>query len=106
MAACTEYGGRGTGPVLRTIKGHGVTVTLEDDLEFDLRPPFPAVCNARTASEAATALLKSMDQLELDLQQVDVPNFDAGAFLRDLQEFLERVATRGLDGEAKRDPGK
>ena len=48
---------------IRTIKAHGITVSTEDALEFDLRPHFAEVHNVRTESDLAGALLSSIDQI-------------------------------------------
>jgi len=81
---------------IRTLKAHGITVSVEDTLEFGLRPDFAEIRNVRTESELAAALLLAIDQAKSALSRLDIPNFDKDLFLADLKGFLERTKGRGV----------
>jgi hypothetical protein len=83
-------------PGLRTIKAHGLTVSTEDTLEFDLRPLFADVRSARTESEVAAAILPAITHVKPALRKLKVADFDLGLFLGDFEGFLARVQKNGL----------
>jgi hypothetical protein len=80
---------------VRQTKGHGLTVRIEDALEFTVRPEFESVVNASNEAELAKALLPALKEVEPSVIDLRVPNFDSQKFLGDLEAFLETAASRG-----------
>ena len=79
----------------RTIKAHGVVVSIEDALEFTLRPSYGALGGVRSESQLACIILPELQRVKLGLVQLSIPNFSLDAFLTDLAAFLGRACERG-----------
>lgn len=80
---------------VRTTKAHGISVSTEDVLEFDLRPSSEDVRCARSEPELARAILPALSQAAPGVRKLKIPDFDMGRFLSDLTAFFERASERG-----------
>lgn len=83
-------------PGKRTIKAHGLVVSIENVLEFTLRPSYAALCHVRTEAQLACAILPEVELAKSDLVRLSIPDFDLDMFLSDFAVFLERACRQGL----------
>jgi hypothetical protein len=71
----------------------GVSIWLEDTLEFDIILQIEDVRRAVSTAELAEILRKAFEASYLSLQRTKIPNFDMMRTLRDLDEILKRIAS-------------
>lgn len=82
-------------PGTRILKGHGLTVKVEDTLEFSIRPSFETISTAANEKDLAAAIVPALALVAPELLKLRVPDFDMQRFLSDLEVFLRRSAVTG-----------
>jgi hypothetical protein len=76
-------------PGTREITGHGVTVRLEDELEFSIRPVFSDICGVTTEAELAAALVPAIAAINRIWRGLKSHNSACVCFFRNLRAFYE-----------------
>ena len=83
---------------LRRVEVHGITVDIEDELVFAIRPEFTALVGAVDRAKVASAIVSALFDVHTQLCNLSIPNFDIRRFLSDLESFFSRIG-QGSDYE-------